>query len=190
MDTRLPGNIVEKAPTFNRIKQSSVILENGEELEVDSIIYCTGYQYYFPFLPDGIIQTTDDNKMVTSLYKEIVPVDYSSLMFMAVPRLIAFFRHCDHQALFIRAILDGSVVLPVKEEMRTIIAQDVQYRPVNADTQWAWHDELSSIAGNFDPNPPVLKQIWDHHFAVWAKDIDKCRKLAYKITGPDSFIFA
>jgi len=189
MDTLLPGNIMQKASTFNRIKQTSVILENGEELEVDSIIYCTGYQYYFPFLPDGIIQTTDDYKMITSLYKEIVPVDYSSLMFMAVPRLIAFFRHCDHQALFVRAILDGSVELPGKEEMGRVIDDDVQYRPVGANTQWAWNDELSSIAGNFHPNPPVLKKIWDHHFDVWAKDIVKCRKLSYKITGPDSFIF-
>jgi lysine/ornithine N-monooxygenase len=75
MNNTLPENLIEKNSGFKRITKSSVILQNGEELPVDAIIYSTGYKYSFPFLPEGMVRW-DKNRLITHFYKDIIPVEY------------------------------------------------------------------------------------------------------------------
>jgi hypothetical protein len=55
----LPSNMEQKLSSFDHMTANSIVLESGEEIIVDSVIYCTGYQYDFPFLPDGIVKVED-----------------------------------------------------------------------------------------------------------------------------------
>ncbi|CAC5411934.1 unnamed protein product [Mytilus coruscus] len=56
LETCLPENIVQRTSGFQRYTPFSVVLENGEELSVDTVIYATGYKYNFSILPEGLLK--------------------------------------------------------------------------------------------------------------------------------------
>ena len=75
LDTRLPDNIIQKTSGFQRFTKSSIILTNGEDLPIDTAIYCTGYKYNFPFIPEGLLEVGSNN-LVSNLYKFTIPAPY------------------------------------------------------------------------------------------------------------------
>lgn len=105
---------------------------------------------------------------------------------MGITREVAFFPISDHQALFVRAVMEHTAKLPSQREMTEIIEHEYN-RTVNGANKWEWDTELSDIAGNFKPYPVTLQKIWNHHFDIWAVYFAKCRSLAYKRTSADSF---
>ena len=185
MNNTLPENLIEKNSGFKRITKSSVILQNGEELPVDAIIYSTGYKYSFPFLPEGMVRW-DKNRLITHFYKDIIPVEYPSIMFMLMPRLITFYPLADQQARFIASVVSGVCQLPLEGEMKSIQAHEFKNRPIDGDSQWDYDREIAEL-GHFEPLPVVLKKIWDHYFKIWFSEFVKIRQMSYKITGTDSY---
>ncbi|XP_068669801.1 flavin-containing monooxygenase FMO GS-OX-like 7 isoform X2 [Aristolochia californica] len=62
-----------------------VIFEDGTSTFVDTILHCTGYKYYFPFLDINRIVTVDDNR-VGPLYKHVFPPSLAPcLSFVGLP---------------------------------------------------------------------------------------------------------
>ncbi|XP_076088426.1 uncharacterized protein LOC143058835 [Mytilus galloprovincialis] len=186
LETCLPENIVQKTSGFKRYTPFSVVLENGEELPVDTVIYATGYKYNFSILPEGLLKLGKGN-LICNLFKYILTPNYSTIFFMGIVREVAFFPTSEYQALFIKSVLEGLANLPDQEEMKRIISKDSE-RVIGGDNQWEWIKELSDISGKSKALPLVMKKIWDYHFDIWGKDFAKCRSLVYKATGPDSFV--
>ncbi|XP_071142142.1 uncharacterized protein [Mytilus edulis] len=62
--TILPDSITEKRSSFKQFTKSSVILDNDDELDVDAVIYCTGYQHEFKFLQEGIVKIGKNSDIV------------------------------------------------------------------------------------------------------------------------------
>ena len=184
--TELPENVIEKKSKLKRLTETSVILSDGEELPVDAVIYCTGYEYNFKFLPDCIFKIGNNNN-VCNLYKFIIPEQWLTLLFIGIPRQVSFFKMGDHQALFVRAVLEGTAKLPSQEKMREVIEHDAKYLTITCSNQWEWDKELAEIANNFEPYPPVMKKLWDYHYDTWRKDFKLCKTLNYEVTGHDSF---
>nr|XP_051195800.1 flavin-containing monooxygenase FMO GS-OX-like 2 isoform X3 [Lolium perenne] len=57
----------------------------GATVEADTILYCTGYHYYFPFL-DLDELTVDEDNSVRPLYKHVFPPKYApNLSFVGLP---------------------------------------------------------------------------------------------------------
>ncbi|XP_071137007.1 uncharacterized protein LOC143049522 [Mytilus galloprovincialis] len=186
LTTVLPGNVIEKTSSFKRFTSSSIILDDNDVIQIDAVIYCTGFRYDLSFLPEGLLEV-GQNKVVCNLYKYVLPPQYSTIFFMGLMRLyILFFPYGDHEALFIKAMLEESVCIPTYNEMITVIGKDSK-RPWLSNSHWEWDKELASIAGNFESFPPVLKSIRDHIVAVKAKDFSRFRSVSFKITGLDSF---
>ncbi len=69
MGQTFPPNVEEIKSTFQQVKESSVLLENGREIDVDAVIFCTGYQFNFDFFK-GVNLDLSENR-VTPLYKEV-----------------------------------------------------------------------------------------------------------------------
>jgi hypothetical protein len=42
-------------------EEGTVVFNDGSRLIADSIIYCTGYDFSYPFLDTGGVVTMDDN---------------------------------------------------------------------------------------------------------------------------------
>lgn len=184
LTTSLPNRITEKVSTLKRFTENSVILENGEEIQIDSVVYCTGYKYDFSFLPKGMIKLREDN-IVSNLYQSVMPVDYSTLFFMGLPREIPFFPAGDYQALFIRAVLDGTAKLPPVEEIKEMVSRGVSWA-VDRTNWLVWIEDLATISGFESPrSTKALMKIWDYHFNLWLKDWASCWSLTYKIKGSD-----
>lgn len=185
--TKLPKGITEKTSSFKRFKENSVVLENGEDIPIDSVVYCTGYKFDFPFLPKGMIKLGKDNN-ICNIYQSILPVDYSTLLFMGLPRESPDFPTSEYQALFIRAVLDGTANLPSINERAEMVAKGISC----IVDRYGWLDWIVELAEMANTNGPqfgkALKQIWDYHYNLWLTDWPNCWSLSYKINGPDSFV--
>ncbi|XOV87161.1 MAG: FAD-dependent oxidoreductase [Pseudomonadota bacterium] len=97
------------APTgFQR--DGRLALQDGTSIEIDDFIYCTGYQYEYPFLGDDLVQV-DDNR-VYPLYRDILVPGIHQVGFIGIPFLVVPFPLFEMQAKWYCAVLDGRVSLP------------------------------------------------------------------------------
>ncbi|KAI4992969.1 hypothetical protein ZWY2020_007282 [Hordeum vulgare] len=89
----------------------------GSSVAADTVIYCTGYIYSFPFLETGGAVAVDDNR-VGPLFEHVFPPSLApSLSFVGVPRKIFAPRFFEMQARWVAQVLSGRRVLPAEEEM-------------------------------------------------------------------------
>lgn len=93
-------------------------MKNGEEVpQVDEIIYCTGYEYSFPFLKtDNEISTK--GQRVSPLYKHMfVPLYGPSLSFIGLNTHVIPFPIFEYQSKYLARLLSFKSSLPPKQEM-------------------------------------------------------------------------
>lgn len=90
-----------------------VHFENGSVVHnPDILIYCTGYQNSYPFLPSSV--TT--GWIVRDIYQHIISIDDPKITFLGLPLDGLNFRCIEYQAILIARYLAGLVSLPSKEE--------------------------------------------------------------------------
>ncbi len=194
--TPLPANVIQKVG-LKKVLPDAVILQDGQELQVDTIILCTGYEYSFPFLsPQCEVQVTRGR--VTPLYKHIIHAKYPTLSFMAVPYKVAPFGMFYYQANYISSLLDGNMTLPSEEDMHDDIEKDFAHRIACGlpewhahelgDWQWSYYEELARL-GKFDlQTPPVKSMIWNRVFELKYSDVMGYKKKTYEVVDAKSFI--
>ncbi|XP_020965734.1 flavin-containing monooxygenase FMO GS-OX5-like isoform X3 [Arachis ipaensis] len=79
---RAPGRFQDQIKCVN--KDGSISFQDGSSIFANTIIYCTGYKYHFPFLDINGIVTVED-KCVGPLYKHIfAPALAPSLSFIGI----------------------------------------------------------------------------------------------------------
>lgn len=107
-----------------------VIFIDGSCVKADSIVYCTGYSYSFPFLDTkGMVVIEDDR--VGPLYEHTFhPLLSPSLTFIGIPKKILGFPFFESQAMWIAQLLSGKKVLPSWEEMMKSIEEFYHEREV------------------------------------------------------------
>ena len=110
--------IVErKLPTHYDRASGEFKFEDGDGLEVDCVIYCTGYRHTFPFLDEPLQLRTTNRLAPDTLWKGIVHPDCTSLYFVGMPDQYYTFTMFDAQARFVRGCLEGRVRFPDREAM-------------------------------------------------------------------------
>jgi len=93
---------------------------DGSEEQVDLVIYCTGYEIEFPFLPAEVFAARD-NRM--PLYKRAVAVETPGLYFVGfIQPLGPIMPLSEAQCEWIAELLAGRAALPPAAEMRKEIA--------------------------------------------------------------------
>ncbi|KAF7283945.1 hypothetical protein GWI33_022771 [Rhynchophorus ferrugineus] len=117
-------------PLVKSLTAHSAIFENGTEEAIDSIIYCTGYVYSYPFLTDrcGI---KIENNWVQYVYKHIVNVEHPSMGFIGVTFKVCPFPTFDIQVRFFLEFIKNIRRL-TKEQMMADIMNDVAKRKAQA----------------------------------------------------------
>ncbi|RCV09149.1 hypothetical protein SETIT_2G003500v2 [Setaria italica] len=94
-----------------------VVFADGSCVVADAVIYCTGYNYWYPFLDTGGLVTVDDNR-VGPLYEHTFPPALApSLSFVGLPRMVVVPRFYEVQARWVAQVLSGRSALPSEEEM-------------------------------------------------------------------------
>ena len=65
------------------LTNDEVIFEDGNAVKCDTIMFCTGYNYNFPFFKDDSIIQNVRNR-VTPLYKHVLHIRYPNLSFIGL----------------------------------------------------------------------------------------------------------
>jgi hypothetical protein len=103
---------------------------NGKNLEfpddvivsdIDIFVFCTGYEYQFPFLSADLVTVSDN--WVHPLYMDLVSPKYPTLAFIGLPYLVIPFPLFDMQARWFSKVLTRDVVLPSRAEMDRVIRE-------------------------------------------------------------------
>ncbi|PNT66357.1 hypothetical protein BRADI_3g10572v3, partial [Brachypodium distachyon] len=94
-----------------------VVFGDGSVVVADTIIYCTGYNYSFPFLDTAGAVTIDEN-CVGPLFEHVFPPSLApSLSFVGIPKKVFAPRFFETQARWVAQVLSGKRTLPTEKEM-------------------------------------------------------------------------
>ncbi|KAK3242162.1 Flavin-containing monooxygenase FMO GS-OX5 [Cymbomonas tetramitiformis] len=131
---------------------------NGVEADVDTVIYCTGYEYKFKFLEDAKLFAVEDN-YISPLYEHIfVPQVAPTLSFIGLPWKVVPFPQFELQAKYIARALSGRLELPSAKEMQAAISEwekclapegprPRHHAHMLGDEQFAYNNRLCAACG-------------------------------------------
>ncbi|KAI7986345.1 Flavin-containing monooxygenase FMO GS-OX-like 9 [Camellia lanceoleosa] len=98
-------------------EDGKVLFVDGSWVIADTIIYCTGYSYSFPFLDTKGIVEVHGNR-VEHLYEHTFPPSLApSLSFVGIPRRAVGLPFFESQGKWIAELLSGKRTLPSRDEM-------------------------------------------------------------------------
>ncbi|EFA07119.2 Senecionine N-oxygenase-like Protein [Tribolium castaneum] len=146
--------------------ENRAIFEDGTSEEIDDVVFCTGYNYNFPFLSKrcGVKIT---NNYVHPLYKQIISIENPTLAFIGIP-----FKACpcplfDIQVRFVLASLTGHFKLPKKDVMLKELVEEEKRKPGPPSSQY---HQLGGAQGSYFDNlaetakirkiPPVIQKLY------------------------------
>lgn len=180
---------------IQEVKEKTVILTDEQELEVDTILLCTGYKYTFPFLtPD--CQLHVEGERVMPLYKHLIHTGLPSLCIVGICKIICPFPQFDCQVRFFLATLDGSLVLPTQEEMDADTQADYEWRlsqgmphryaHLMGPLQWPYNDELTAMA-KLNSIPKVVQNLYDFVHETRVKNLVGYKSKNYELLCETEF---
>ncbi|XP_024969787.1 flavin-containing monooxygenase FMO GS-OX-like 9 [Cynara cardunculus var. scolymus] len=143
-----------------------VVFADGSWLTADTIIYCTGYSYSFPFLDTKGAVAVDDDR-VGPLYEHTFPPNLApSLSFIGIPRKIIGFPFFESQAKWIAQLLSGKRTLPSRDEMMKSIHDLYQSREAAGIPKHNTHD-----VADFEYCDKYGDHVGFPHLEEWRKDL-------------------
>jgi cation diffusion facilitator CzcD-associated flavoprotein CzcO len=105
--------IVEYIPDGRRVR----FADGSIETDIDSVLYCTGYFYSFPFLDSLTPPVIRSGEYVESLYQHTFYRHHPTLSFVALNQKIVPFPVAEAQSAVIARVLSGRLTLPSYSEM-------------------------------------------------------------------------
>jgi acyl-coenzyme A synthetase/AMP-(fatty) acid ligase/thioredoxin reductase len=108
------GRISPK-PVIESAEGLTVRFADGQAVEADAVIHCTGYRIEFPFLDDTLVSGGDD---APPLYHLVVAPELPNLYFIGLLHsMMSLMPLAEAQSEWVGDLLDGSVRLPSRAEM-------------------------------------------------------------------------
>ncbi|WP_245846012.1 flavin-containing monooxygenase [Longibacter salinarum] len=115
---------VEVKPNIDRLDGDSVSFEDGTSEAYDAVIYATGYDITFPFLPDDLF-SVEENQV--RLFRYIVPPNTPGLYFLGlIQPLGALMPLVEKQSKWVAMLLDGAAILPEPDAMEEAIDDELK----------------------------------------------------------------
>jgi dimethylaniline monooxygenase (N-oxide forming) len=120
----LPGIVhgrISPKPVVESVDGRTVRFADGQTVEADVLIHCTGYRIAYPFLDDKIVGDGDD---APPLYRMAVPPEIDGLYFVGLLHsMTSLMPTAEHQAEWIGDLLAGTVALPPRGHMWSAIRE-------------------------------------------------------------------
>jgi acetylornithine/succinyldiaminopimelate/putrescine aminotransferase/pimeloyl-ACP methyl ester carboxylesterase/acyl carrier protein len=122
-NNRIGDGKLQIVPEVRKIEGSMVHLSNGSSIEVDSIIYSTGYQTNFPFLDPEVLKI-EDNKI--PLFQRVFIPDKDNIAFVGLFQAVTwgFLDMMERQANMVAEHFSGAYRRPTAEVERASIKQE------------------------------------------------------------------
>lgn len=109
--------IVEFLPPTQH--ERSVRFADGRvETEIDSIVFCTGYFYSFPFLSSLDPPLITDGRRVRNVYEHLFYINNPTLVFPVLTQRVIPFPMSENQAAFFARVWSGRASLPTRSQMK------------------------------------------------------------------------
>ncbi|AWO99634.1 putative flavin-containing monooxygenase FMO GS-OX4-like [Scophthalmus maximus] len=188
----LPSEIRQSCPVAAIEDDGSIRFQDGSLGRADVLMFCTGYNFKYPFLDAEQVGLEIQHHMVSPLYRFLMPPAFPSLVFIGICKMICPFPNFDCQVQFALAVLDGSVTLPSRAEMEDEVRRELQEKVergveqrhllVMDKDQWEYLRALAHTAG-FPPLPPVVR---DLYVEVWRQrqvHPENYRRLNYRLVS-------
>ncbi|XP_004955727.2 flavin-containing monooxygenase FMO GS-OX-like 8 [Setaria italica] len=116
-------------PQVHRLcEDGRVVFADGSSVVADTVIYCTGYLYSFPFLDTGGVVTVDDNRVGPLFEHTFPPALAPSLSFVGIPMRVFVPWFLEAQARWIARVLSGTAALPPEQDMLQAVQEDYRAR--------------------------------------------------------------
>lgn len=116
------------------VDQRGVRLKDGHvEADIDAIVFCTGFLFSYPFLPDLQRKLLTSGRGVHGLYKHLFCIDHPTLVFPALNMKAVPWPLAEGQAAVFAAVWSNNLSLPDVEDMRRWSAAlyDAQGEPLH-----------------------------------------------------------
>merc|ERR1719259_53041 len=118
----LPKNIKMFVGWPTSVHETGIITNNNDEIECDSIIVSSGYQYDFSFLGDRL-KLSECGKKVKNLYRQIIPASHPTIGGIGVPPIDVPFPLIECQVNWLLALWQNKIKLPPVEDRNKIASQ-------------------------------------------------------------------
>ncbi|XP_070839335.1 uncharacterized protein [Chaetodon trifascialis] len=186
----LPSGIQQSSPVVAVEKDGLIRFQDNSVSAADVLMFCTGYNFKFPFLDAAQLGMEISDYMLSPLYQFMMPPAFPSLFFIGMCKMICPFPNFHCQVQFALAVLDGSVTLPsvtqmqdeVWREQQEKLKQGVQQHHLlmMQKEQWDYCEMLARTAG-FPPLPPVIRSLYEQVWHQRGIHPQKYRRLNYRL---------
>ena len=162
-------NIIQK-PDIVSLTEDGIHFKDETFANISTVVYCTGYEYTFPFLSVDS-NLTCYNNYIQPLYKHCININRPTLAIIGV-----IFRNCpfqtfDLQLRFVLKFISGELTLPSREEMLAETAKDMEerwsrglsHRKAHAfgrGFQEIYYEDLARTA-QIDPIKPYVTKLYN-----------------------------
>ena len=154
--------VVKNGNVTEMMKDKQVVFGDGTQETIDTVIYCTGYKYWFPFF-DSNDQLLDYNgseldrgTQFGQLYKKIFLAKYPRIMFLGMTyRIFLSMTVFERQAMICSQFIKGEITLPCTREMLAEIEEETKrlkeegenyFEFGKANCEFKYHEELSKMS--------------------------------------------
>ena len=115
------GEILAHRSGLKRFTENELILEDGDILPVDCVVFCTGWKTGFGFLPDTLRETLGEGLDGIYLYRHILHPEVQNLAFVGRASSFMSVTTFALQARWLAEAVAGHVPLPTKQDMQASI---------------------------------------------------------------------
>lgn len=163
--------LISKRQSISEINGSTIIFENGDRIEVDAVIFCTGFNAELNFLDESVLEKIlyepTDRLQPVILFHECCHPELKNLFFVGMYKG-PYFAVMEQQARLAARVLSGSVVLPSVTVMSEGLKKEKAIRDAIPRRQFPhpeyvlFADEISKCADSF----PDLTKFKDSTFKL------------------------
>ncbi|XP_067273302.1 si:dkey-239i20.4 [Pseudorasbora parva] len=186
----LVGELVMK-PNMQKFQGSTVFFDDGTvEEKIDAVIFCTGYNYTFPFLPASLNSGADGD---LKLYKRVFPpaLEHPTLAILGLLQTRgSIMTAVELQARWATRVIAGLNRLPPADKMDKIIEKDIQANlkrylcPKQAVLQVDYIPYLDTIAKEVGVRPNIAWLLLRDPAVGLRVFFGPCTPYQFRLSGP------
>lgn len=125
------GQIRAIKATINKFVPGSIVLENGEHLQADVVIFGTGFRQGMPFLQEKYRREVFDNQGIIHLYRHLINPKIPQMGFVGYNYSGCAQLSSEIGAIWLAEYFKGNLNLPSKEEVLEDIKIELEWRLKN-----------------------------------------------------------
>ncbi|XP_037025033.1 senecionine N-oxygenase-like [Bradysia coprophila] len=195
-DVTLLGENVTQKPDVLKLGENNAVFVDNTTSTITTVIYCTGYEFKFPFLSvDCGISSCDG--YVRPLFKHCLNINRPTMGFIGLPNLVCPNQLFSLQSRFCLSFMTGKKALPTKEEMIEDTETDLNDRwkrglpkrkahMMGLNVQAQYYADLATTAA-VEPIKPVIPRMHIHAGMSRQRDFVNFRSNKYHVIDDETF---